>query len=147
MPAAPSPAIHRAIILKLRPGKFPYNTSVLHIKNSICVGNEIIKPVFRDNHSLFLGLPVPNHTNQIFDSGNIQVGGWLVQYKDVRVDCVGRGTGDFLFFSAGQSKQAPIQQLFQLEAVGSLFQALPHLRDWQGHVFTTKTISLVVSTL
>ena len=111
---------------------------MLHIKNSICVGNEIIKPVFRDNHSLFLGLPVPNHTNQIFDSGNIQVGGWLVQYKDVRVDCVGRGTGDFLFFSAGQSKQAPIQQLFQLEAVGSLFQALPHLRDWQGHVFTTK---------
>ena len=42
----------------------------------------------------------------------------------------------FLLFSTGQSKQAPIQQFFQLEAVDSLLQTLPHLWDRQGHVFT-----------
>ena len=109
---------------------------MFHVKNPVCIGDKIIKPVFCDDHRLFLGLPVTDHANQIFDGGNIQVGGWLVQHKDVRVDCIGRGAGDFLFFPAGQSKQAPIQQFFQFETVGSLLQTLLHLRDRQGHVFT-----------
>ena len=111
---------------------------MLHVENSVCIGDKIIKPVFCDDHRLFLGLPVPDHANQIFDGGNIQVGGWLVQHEDVRVDCIGRGAGDFLLFSAGQGKQAPVQQFFQLEAVDGFLQTLPHLRDRQGHVFTPK---------
>ena len=124
--------------MKLRPGKFLYNTSVLHVENSVCIGDKIIKPVFRDNHGLFLRLPVPDHTNQIFDGGNIQIGGRFVQYENVRADCVSRCTGNFLLFPAGQGKQAPVQQFFQLEAVGGFLQTLPHLRDRQGHVFTPK---------
>ena len=69
---------------------------------------------------LFQDLP------ELADTLPIQIGGRLVQYKQLRPHGPGAGAGNALFFSTGQSKNAPLQQRSHSADLDSGFQRLCH---------------------
>lgn len=121
--------------------------SVFETDETIRQSPEIVQAVLGYHNGFSLIFPKTQDFFQYLHGGSVQVRGRFVQNEDVRVHDGDAGTGDFLFFAAGQMKNVSVCQGVQVEILCGLFQPAENFLRFRPRFSQPKVISLVVSTL
>ena len=126
-----APQSHGAAFLlgqseEILPGIFPFQLPTPQIEHPISKIRSVPKAVLCHQHGLPALFQLFQNLPELADTLPIQIGGRLVQYKQLRPHGPGAGAGNALFLSTGQSKNAPLQQRPHSTDLGGGFQSLCH---------------------
>ena len=126
-----APQSHGAAFLlgqseEILPGIFPFQLPAPQIEHPISKIRSVPKAVLCHQHGLSALFQLFQDLPELADTLPIQIGGRLVQYKQLRPHGPGAGAGNALFFSTGQSKNAPLQQWPHSADLDGGFQRLCH---------------------
>ena len=139
VPATPFPAIYRAVIFGILPRKLLYNTSVLHVENSVCIGEQDNKAgVLRRSPSFSPDCqcritPIKSSMVAISrledGSSSTKMSGWIASAEAQAIFC---------FSPPDRANKLRFSSFSSLRLWNSFLQTFPASRDRQGHVFTPK---------